>query len=81
MKSFDELKAMSDQEKMAYLHYEAEKLIANAAPHNQLKMRSLQAKCDSIRRHYKAPSLACAKMVELMQERLMALKTEWGRLA
>lgn len=66
MKSFDELLSMPDTDKLAYLREESQKLIDNAAPHNQLKMQALQAKCDNIRRTHKAPYLACLMMVELM---------------
>lgn len=68
MKSFEELRAMTDPERLAYLHEESEKLIQNAAPHNQLKMRAIQAQCDSIRRKHKTPYLACLLMVNLMLE-------------
>lgn len=68
MKSFDELKSMSEPERLAYLHSEADKLIANAAPHNQLKMRALQAQCDGIRKKYRNQAVSCCKIYSIMLE-------------
>ena len=49
MKTFDELKAMTDPEKLEYLKGEVEKVIAAAPPHQVLKLRALQARMDGIR--------------------------------
>lgn len=80
MLSFDELKSMSDSERISYLHEESEKLILSAAPHNQLKLRSLQAKCDGIRRTHKNHYLACLLMVNLMLESAESMGAELGKL-
>jgi uncharacterized protein DUF3135 len=67
MKSFDELKVMPDQERLAHLHEEVEKVITSASPNSQLKLRALQAKCDHVRRQYSAnPYVASAKIYDTM---------------
>lgn len=73
MKSHNELMAMSETELTTYLHEEAEKLIANTSPHNQLKMRALQAQCDGIRKKYRNPVVSCGKIYALMESRFFEL--------
>jgi hypothetical protein len=73
MKSHDELTSMAEDERLAYLDLEVERLIAAAAPRNQLKMRALQAKCDAVRRKYKNPIVACGKITGLMEDKFFGL--------
>jgi len=48
MKTFDELRAMTDEQKLAYLSEEVEKVIASAPPRVVLKLRALQSRMDRI---------------------------------
>lgn len=73
MKSHDELMAMSDEEKLSYLDEEVEKVISNAEPKMQLKLRAIQARANGIRRRIK-DKYTCADVVfRMMVESLHKL--------
>ena len=58
-----------------------EEVIANAPPHQVLKLRLLQAKCDNIRDTIKDPLVAAAKMNNLLLELgLLPLNEELNKL-
>lgn len=57
MKTFDELLALTDAEKLEYLKEEVEKLISQAEPRNVLKLRALQAHIDGIRARIHNPAV------------------------
>ena len=58
MKDHTELMGMTEDERMAYLHEEVEKLIATVPPSHVLKLRALQAKLDGIRKRVKNPQVS-----------------------
>lgn len=74
MKSHDELMAMSDADRLAYLAQESERLILSAPPKHQLKLRALQAQCDGIRRRVKSPLFAARMMSDLMHRKFDELR-------
>ena len=74
MKSHDELVAMSDDDRLAYLAAESERIITSAPPKYQLKLRALQAKCDGIRRRVKNPLVSARIMSDLMQRKFDELR-------
>ena len=73
MKSFDELLAMSDDEKLSYLSNEAEKVIQAAPANKQLKLRALQAKCDGVRKRIKNAQISKEIMYHMMMISLYEL--------
>lgn len=80
MKPFDELIKMTDDERLAYLESEVEKVIQNARPEIQLKLRAVQAKCNGIRRTVKSPLAAAAQIQGLMLDSLMELQKNLSTL-
>lgn len=66
MKNHDDLIAMSEDEQMAYLHEEVEKIISSAPPNQTLKLRALQARMDGIRRRIKNPQVRLTMIVKEM---------------
>lgn len=68
MKKFDDIVAMTDDEKMKYLKEEEERIISNADPKNVLKLRKLQAECERVRRTVKDPLVRQAKLSSKMWE-------------
>lgn len=77
MKSFDELLAMTDQEKLGYLKEEVEQIISQAEPRNVLKLRHLQAHIDGIRGRIKNPAVTAQIIYD---EMIMALNELNGAL-
>lgn len=61
MKSFDDMRQLSDAELLAYLAEEAEAVILSAAPEKQLALRAFFARLRSRSAHVKDP-LARASM-------------------
>jgi len=55
----NELVAMTDDKREQWLRGEIEEVIQAAQPRNVLKLRSLQARIDGIRRRYKDPVARC----------------------
>ena len=80
MISFDELLSMTNDQKDAYLKQESEKIISAANPRNQLSLRHLQSKCDSIRRTGFDPYDSAYKISALMMQSLGKLTIEMDRL-
>lgn len=80
MKTLDELREMDQATLLRYLDAEAENIISQANPGNQLKLRALQAKCDGIRARVKNPYYACELMSNMMLRSLEDLTTEMRRL-
>lgn len=74
MKTFDELIKMTDDERLAYLESEVERIIQNARPEIQLKLRATHAKCNGIRRTVKSPLASAAQIQGLMLDSLMELQ-------
>lgn len=74
MKSHDEIVAMSDADRLAYLAQESERLIRSAPAKQQLKLRALQAQCDGIRRRVKSPLFAARMMSDLMHRKFDELR-------
>lgn len=73
MKSHDELCAMTDTEKLEYLHDEVEKIIASAPPNLVLKLRALQARLDGVRKRVHNPIVSLNIIYEEMLESLITL--------
>lgn len=58
MKDHAELMGMTEDERMAYLNEEVEKIIATVPPNRVLKLRALQARMLGIRRRVKNPQVS-----------------------
>ena len=80
MKTFDELLAMTDDERLFYLETEVESVILNAPARVQLKLRAVHAKCNNIRRTIKNPLVRAAKMQSLMLDSMFELQAQWNGL-
>jgi len=78
MKTHDELVAMSDADRLAYLTQESGRVIRSAPPQSQLKLRALQAQCDGIRRRVKSPLFAARMMSDLMHRKLDELRQDFN---
>lgn len=74
MKSHDELMALSDDEKLAYLEQESERLIQSAPDRYQLGLRAIQAKCNGIHRRVKNPQVACRMISDMMHRKFDELR-------
>lgn len=73
MKSFDELRAMTDPERMAYLEQEVERVISSAPPNQVLKLRALQARMDGIRAKVHNPVVRMHKINDEMMRSFLEL--------
>lgn len=73
MKTFDELQAMTDTEKLRHLAEEVEKVISAAPPNLVLKLRALQARMDRIRSRIKNPQVSASLIYDEMVNSLLTL--------
>ena len=80
MKTFDELLAMSEQERGEYLRSEVESVIVSAPENQRLKLRALQARINNVAKHRKDPIASSSAIYGMMLDSLFDLRDALERM-